>query len=172
MRPEFSSLIILDPYLFFLIKEHLNPSYLFDQLAKQLKNLYDYLIQTYANYYETAKVRLDLGAVNAIETLTIQSAMNKYKLLERQVDLEISTLGQQLKLTLNTNENVTTTDSLKMMQYRRMDDLHTIQEQLAQQGIQVEQALVPVYKADMKPGFNVGYAAQNYFENGWHQEWR
>ena len=137
------------------------------QEKKQLKNLYHYLIQTYANYYETAIVRLDLGAVNAIEPLTIQSAMNKYKLLERQVDLEISTLEQQLKLALDTNENVTTTDSLKMLQYRRPGGLHTIQEQLAQQGIQVEQALVPVFKADMKPGFNVGYAAQNYFENGW-----
>jgi cobalt-zinc-cadmium resistance protein CzcA len=137
------------------------------QQKKELRRLYQRLAQTYSNYYEMAKVRVDVGATNAIETLTIQSAMNEYKLLERQADMEIATLEQRLKVLLNTDENVTTTDGLQMLPYARQDGFNTLRVQLAQQDVQMERALIPVVKSSMKPGFNVGYAAQNYFDGGW-----
>jgi len=137
------------------------------QQRKALKNLYRYLIQTYTHYYEKARVRVDVGAANNIEALTIQSAMNEYKLLDRQINMEISTMEQQLKILLNTRENVTTTDSLQVLLYNRQDGINTLQVQLAQQDIQIEQALVPVFRANMRPGFNAGYALQNYFDSGW-----
>ena len=38
------------------------------QQRKELRSLYQYLVQTYSDYYEVAKVRVDVGAANAIET--------------------------------------------------------------------------------------------------------
>ena len=137
------------------------------QQKKELKKLYQYLIQTYAQYYEKAKKRLDVGATNAIETLSIQSAMNQYQLLDRQLDLEVISLEQQLNIILNAEGNITSSDSLKMLSYIRKDQTNTIQLQLAQQNIQIEQAFIPLIKADMKPDFTIGFAAQNYFDGGW-----
>ncbi|MCB0519016.1 MAG: TolC family protein, partial [Saprospiraceae bacterium] len=137
------------------------------QQKMELRALYQRLARTYSGYFEIAKKRVDVGATNAIETLTIQSAMNEYRLLERQAGMEISTLEQQLKVLLNTDENVTATDSLQMLPYAPQADINTLRVQLAQQEVEVEQALVPVIKSGMKPSFNIGYAAQNYFDGGW-----
>jgi cobalt-zinc-cadmium resistance protein CzcA len=137
------------------------------QQKMELRALYQRLARTYSGYFEIAQKRVDVGAANAIETLTIQSAMNEYRLLERQAGMEISTLEQQLKVLLNTDENVTATDSLQMLPYAPQAGINTLRVQLAQQEVEVEQALVPVIKSGMKPSFNIGYAAQNYFDGGW-----
>lgn len=137
------------------------------QQRKELIELYRNLIATYSRYYDIAKVRLDVGAANAIETLTIQSAMNEYKLLERQTILEINTMEQQLKLLLNTSDEVTSKDSLQMLTYFPQKGINSLRVQLAQQDIQLDQAQVPILKSSMKPTFHVGYAAQNYFDGGW-----
>ncbi|RLD20782.1 MAG: CusA/CzcA family heavy metal efflux RND transporter [Bacteroidetes bacterium] len=137
------------------------------QQKKELKELYQYLIDTYTQYYQIANANVSVGAANSIETLTIQSAMNEYKLLDRQIDLTILSLEQQLKNLLNTEDNVTSTDSLRLLPYVPGDSIRTLQMLLAKQDIQVEEALVYVFKSSMKPNFNVGYAAQNYFDEGW-----
>ena len=49
------------------------------------------------------------------------------------------------------------------------DSVNSFRVQLANQNIQMEQANIEVMKAGMKPDFNLGYAAQNYFEGGWLQ---
>ncbi len=140
------------------------------QHRKEVKSLYQHLVQIYSNFYKTAKVRVDLGASNNIEALTILSSMDEYKLLERQVDMEISTLEQLLKTWLNTNENVTAIDSLLPLPYTsQLNGANTIQVQLAQQEVQLEESLVSVFRANMKPSYNVGYSLQNYFEDGWLQ---
>jgi len=137
------------------------------QQGKDLKSLYQSLIAIYSRYYEIAQATVSVGAANEIETLTIQSSMNEYKLLDRQIDHVISTLEESLKVLMNTDENVTITDSLTLLAYDPLDSVKTLQVLLAQQDIQTESALVHVIQASMKPGFNVGYAAQNYFDNGW-----
>lgn len=137
------------------------------QQRKELAKLYQDLIQTYTRYYEIAKIRLEVGAANPMETLTIQSAMEEYKLLERQAGIEISTLEQQLKILLNSSENVTSGDSLQMLDYLPQNEPNTLQLQLVEQDIQHEKAMIPLIKANMKPAFTVGYAAQNYFDGGW-----
>lgn len=137
------------------------------QQKMELRALYQRLVRTYSSYFEIAKKRVDVGAANAIETLTIQSAMNEYRLLERQAGMEISTLEQRLKVLLNTDENVTATDSLQMLPYTGLTGTNTLRVQLAQQQMEVEQAVVPVIKSSMKPSFNFGYSAQNYFDGGW-----
>ena len=45
--------------------------------------------------------------------------------------------------------------------------MNSLQIQLANQNIQIEQANVDLLKAGLKPDFNIGYATQKYFEGGW-----
>jgi len=141
--------------------------YLDLQQRKELRQLYESLIQTYQQYAQIAKVRTDVGAANRIELLTIQSSLNEYKLLVNQVGLEIANLEKQLTGLLNTNETITSTDSLIVIPFTITDSTNSFRVQLANQGIQIEQAYVDVLQASMKPDFNLGYAAQNYFEGGW-----
>ena len=141
--------------------------YLDLQQRKELRQLYESLIQTYQQYAQMAKVRTDVGAANRIELLTIQSSLNEYKLLVNQVGLEIANLEKQLTGLLNTNETITSTDSLIVIPFTITDSTNSFRVQLANQGIQIEQAYVDVLQASMKPDFNLGYAAQNYFEGGW-----
>ncbi len=55
-------------------------SYLDLQQKKELRQLYQQIISTYERYYEMASVRVETGASNPIEKLTIQSALNEYRL--------------------------------------------------------------------------------------------
>ncbi|HHH49615.1 MAG TPA: CusA/CzcA family heavy metal efflux RND transporter, partial [Saprospiraceae bacterium] len=137
------------------------------QHKKELRKLYQYLILTYANYFEKAKLRVELGAANNIEALSIQSAMNEYKLLEKQIAIEIKALEQQLRLMLNSNEPVSSTDSLQMLPFHSLDTINSISMQLAQQNIQVSKAVIPIFEASKKAKFSVGYALQKYYEGGW-----
>ena len=142
-------------------------SYLDLQQKKELRQLYQQIISTYERYYQMASVRVETGASNPIEKLTIQSALNEYRLLLSQSVLEMETLEEQLANLLNTNQTVTATDSLEMLPFATKDSLNNLQVQIAQQNIQLEQANIEVLKTDLKPNFNIGYAAQNYFEGGW-----
>ena len=141
--------------------------YLELQQRKELQQLYENLIQTYRQYFEMARVRVDVGEGNRIETLTIQSALNEYQLLLNQTNLEITSLEKQFSELLNTNEAITSTDSLMLIPFALSDSINSLRVQLASQNIQIEQANIELLKASMKPNFNVGYAAQNYFEGGW-----
>ena len=84
-----------------------------------------------------------------------------------QTVLEIGNLEKQLANLLNTTEAITTTDSLTMMSLVSTESLNSLQIQLANQNIQIEQANVDLLKAGLKPDFNIGYATQKYFEGGW-----
>ena len=142
-------------------------NYLDLQQRKELRQLYNRLILTYQQYAQMAKVRADIGEANRIELLTIQSSLNEYNLLLRQIDLEIANLEKQLAGLLMTNEAVTSTDSLVVIPFVLNDSIRSFRVQFANQHIQIEKANVDVLKAGMKPDFNVGYALQNYFEGGW-----
>ena len=142
-------------------------TYLELQQKKELKQLYQQLIQTYELYFGMAKTRVEVGASNPIEKLTIQSSLNEYSLLLNQSTLEIESLEKQLANLLNSDQTVTSTDSLIMIPFVSTDSLNSLQVQIANQGIQVEKANVELLKTDLKPDFNIGYAAQNYFDGGW-----
>ena len=114
-----------------------------------------------------ATVRVNVGEANPIEKLTIQSSLNESRLLLNQTVLEIGNLEKQLANLLNTTEAITTTDSLTMMSLVSTESLNSLQIQLANQNIQIEQANVDLLKAGLKPDFNIGYATQKYFEGGW-----
>ncbi len=137
------------------------------QQRKELQGLYQELVQLYEQYYQTASIRLAAGAVNGIEKLTLQSSLNEYKLLESQVTIEITNLEKRLQGLLNTTEVITTTGSLGLNAFFVTDSIASLQVQLAQQDIQIEQAQISILDARRKPDFNIGYAAQYYFEDGW-----
>jgi cobalt-zinc-cadmium resistance protein CzcA len=141
--------------------------YLDLQQRKELRQLYERLIQIYQQYAQMAKVRADVGEANRIELLTIQSSMNEYSLLVNQVDLEITNLEKQLAGLLITNEAITSTDGLIVLPFVLNDSTNSFRVQLANQHIQIEQANIDILKARMKPDFNLGYSTQNYFEGGW-----
>jgi len=124
-------------------------------------------IQTYEQYFQMATVRVETGEANPIEKLTIQSSLNEYRLLLNQSVLEIGNLEKQLANLLNTTEAITTMDSLVIMPLVSKDSLNSLQIQLANQNIQIEQTNVDLLKAALKPDFNIGYSTQNYFEGGW-----
>lgn len=137
------------------------------QQRKELQNLYQELIKLYDQYYQTASIRVEAGAANGIEKLTLKSSLNEYKLMQRQISIEITSLEKRLQGILYTTEAITTTDSLVLNTFITTDSINALQVQLAQQNILIEQALISVINANKKPDFNVGYAAQNYFEGGW-----
>ncbi|MGB0931265.1 MAG: CusA/CzcA family heavy metal efflux RND transporter [Chitinophagales bacterium] len=141
-------------------------TYLELQQRKELQQLYEQLIQTYEQYFQMATVRVDVGAANRIEKLTLQSALNEYRLLLNQSILEIGNREKQLANLLNTDQPITSTDSLTMIAFSSKDSLNSLQVQIANQGIMIEQANIGLLEADLKPDFNIGYSAQNYFEGG------
>ena len=138
------------------------------QYKKEMEKLYANLASTYQKYYDKAEVRVKVGAANPIEALTIKSKWQEYQLLLRQVDLEITNLEKQFQLLLNTSSRVSVADKLNPVD-------HIIQESVdnnlsllqSQQNIAIQSAKVDLVQSALKPSFNVGYAAQRFYEGGW-----
>jgi len=138
------------------------------QYKKELEKLYRNLSSTYKEYHRKATVRVQVGAANRIEVLTLQSKWNEYELLLNQVRMEIANLNKRFQLLLNTKEPITTADSLSVANYSTQIDSTTNPLLLkSQQEIAIENAKVDAMKAELKSSFNVGYAAQYFNEGGW-----
>ena len=137
------------------------------QHRKELKELYNRLVDLYQQFFNMASIRVQTGAANNMERLTLQSSLDEYKLLERQVITEISNLERRFQGLLFTSEAVTTEDGLIPNTIMTTDTINGLKVQLAQQNIQIEKSLIAVLNANMKPDMSVGYAAQKYFNGGW-----
>ncbi len=141
--------------------------YLNLQHRKEIEKLYTQLIDTYESYYQMAKVRVDIGEANAIELLTLESAINEYRLLFHQAKTEIFNLENQLAEFIGSSDKVTSKDSLVIMGFDMTDSLNFVRIRMAQQNIALEKANTELLKAQMKPDFDFGYGIQNYYEGGW-----
>ena len=141
--------------------------YLDIQQRKALKQVYQQLIELYTQYQSIAKQRVELGETSRMETLTLQSSINEYQLLFNQVSLDVVNLEKQLSNLLNIKEIVTTTDSLTVMPFIIKDTINSVQLKIKEQEIEIEQANIGILNTQMNPNFNIGYAAQNYFDGGW-----
>ena len=138
------------------------------QYKKELERLYSNLVSTYKEYHRKSTVRVQAGAASRIEELTLQSKWKGYELLYNQVKIEIANLNKRFQLLLNTKESITTINSLSVANYLTQIDTATNPLLLkSQQEIAVENAKVDAMKAELKPSFNVGYAAQNFNQGGW-----
>ena len=82
--------------------------------------------------------------------------------------MEIANLNKRFQLLLNTKELITTTDNLSVANHSTQIDSTANPLLLkSQQEIAIENAKVDAMKAELKPSFNVGYAAQYFNEGGW-----
>ena len=128
----------------------------YEKLIYQLREVYPEAVSssTLRLYTTSALTAIMRGEIRLTNGLEIRS-------------LEIINLEKQLAGLLNTDEVITSTDSLMVIPYALNDSSNSFRVQFASQNIQIEQANIDLLKARMKPDFNVGYAAQNYFEGGW-----
>lgn len=137
------------------------------QYKKQVNTLYENLVLTYSNFYTKAKSRLELGETNAIEAMVLQAQLNEYKLLKKQTDLEIENLESALQKLLNADKKFTSDLDFKPVLFNAQNTDSSLFIDLAKQDIAVETAKVKLLKSEFAPSFDLGYAAQNYFEGGW-----
>ena len=150
------------------LKWKVRQNYLDIQYQKELEKLYGMLTNTYSEYYDKALVRVKTGATNAIEALTLKSKWKEYDLLQRQAQIEITNLNNQFQLLLNSGTGVTTMDSLLAYSLSSpLDNTRNIFLLQSKQSIAVETAKIEVMQSATKPGFNIGYALQNYQQGGW-----
>ena len=138
------------------------------QYRKELESLYEGLLKTYSEYHRKAKVRVDVGAANKIEALSLQAKMQEYELMLSQVKIDIENLNKQFQTILNTQEFLTPNQEFQMLTIDVEGDgkLNPLLLQ-SKQNIAIETAEVEVIKASLKPSFNVGYAAQNFNQGGY-----
>ena len=138
------------------------------QYKKELSKLYSDLIKTYNEYVEKSEVKVNAGAANPIELLTLRSKRKEYALLSSQVTIELDNLNTQFKLLLNTKDAVTPTSDLSKFNYSPssniQNNLHLLN---TQQSLSVEAAKIETMESELKPNFTVGYAAQRFYEGGW-----
>tara|TARA_R110001592_G_scaffold237306_11_gene496371 strand:+ start:28970 stop:33289 length:4320 start_codon:yes stop_codon:yes gene_type:complete len=137
------------------------------QYIKELKKLYTILSETYSNYYDKAKVRVEVGQANPVEAMTLKSKWNEYQLLMTQLSIQLRNLHNRLQLTLNSNETVTVAGGMSAIIFNEsLDTNSNIFLKQSQQNIAIETAKVSVLRTELKPSFNIGYAAQNYYQGG------
>ncbi len=138
------------------------------QFKIELEKLYSQLSSTYKEYLDKADAKVNAGAANPIEALTIRSKWREYQLLLSQVNLEISSLQNQFWLVLNTDEKVIPTDNLQAVDFKPNTSLDNNLSLIStKQYIEIESARVKTLESNLKPNFNIGYALQRFYEGGW-----
>jgi len=133
---------------------------------KEVNKLYGHLITTYSKYYDIAAKREEVGVTNGLEKLSIQSQLDKYKLAQKQNNLKIEALEAQFENLLSM-EGATTVDTLTMLPNASAGNTNIWETQATQQA-KIAEAKINMIKATTKPEFNIGYAAQNYYEGGFY----
>ncbi len=149
------------------VKLAVRQSYYQVQYLKGKQTLYSRLIVLYEQYLTKAKVRVSSGAANKLEMLNIESKLNEYNMLQKQIMLEIPSREQQLNLLLNTDQEYSIIGSLE----QEVDYDNTSAENLwmsrSKLESEIKKAEIDVIRSNVKPDFNLGYALQNYTEGGW-----
>ncbi len=134
----------------------------------EVREVYESLIESYSHFYNQAKTRVQTGAANRIEELSLRSGLEEYRLLIKQTEFQIKTLTKALQQLLGTEDEISPSDSLSLLPFiSSKEEYELLEVRHAIQSMKVEEAKVSVLKASMKPDFNVGYAAQKYYQGGW-----
>ncbi|MCB0537353.1 MAG: CusA/CzcA family heavy metal efflux RND transporter, partial [Bacteroidetes bacterium] len=137
------------------------------QYKKEMESLYNKLIGLYTEYLQKADTRHQVGAANSLEKLNIQSKLQEYEMLKKQVILDLASQEKQLTLLLNTTDTVIIADTLSKADWTPANDNNNLWIEQAQLQTAIEEAGIKVAKSTMIPDFSVGYAAQNYMQGGW-----
>lgn len=139
------------------------------QQREALLRLYEQLTATYAEYYRTALIRAETGEANRLEALNLGSRLREQELLAERARLAVSSLRQRLGVLIGADGDVTARDTLSQIALPFSIDrsINTLAVQLAEQDIAFTRANINRTRAELKPGFRLGYSAQQYFEGGY-----
>ncbi len=141
------------------------------QQQEALLSLYNQLVSTYAEYARTATVRVEVGEANRLETLNLNSGLGRYEQLAQRTDLAVANLRSQLGSLLNTGgAAVAPSDTLTLTDPPpRLGDTTRsgLEVELAARQVETARAGIGVLSAQLRPGFRLGYSAQQYFEGGY-----
>ena len=140
------------------------------QQQEALLSLYNQLVSTYAEYVRTATVRVEVGEANRLETLNLNSALRRYEQLAERTRLAVTNLQSQLGLLLNTGGAVSPSDTLRLTDPPpNLGDITRsgLEVALAARQVETARAGIGVLSAQLRPGFRLGYSAQQYFEGGY-----
>ncbi|MGB3546243.1 MAG: CusA/CzcA family heavy metal efflux RND transporter [Saprospiraceae bacterium] len=139
------------------------------QQREAFLRLYERLTATYAEYYRTALMRTETGEANRLEALNLSSRLRQQELLAERARLSVASLRQRLGVLIGADGDVTARDTLSQVALPFTIDtsINTLAVQLAEQDIAFTRANIGRTRAELKPGFRLGYSAQQYFEGGY-----
>jgi cobalt-zinc-cadmium resistance protein CzcA len=139
------------------------------QQREALLLLYQQLTKTYSKYLRIANVRAESGAGNRLEALNLQASLSECESLAERTQLEITSLQRQLGSLLATNEPVTAADTFSLAPSPLLLDSTTagLFVRLAETDVANAMAEITSLQAQLKPGFRLGYSAQQFFEGGY-----
>jgi len=142
-------------------------TYLSLQHRKNLSSFYQELIDIYQSYLNLANKRLNAGAASKIEPISMESSLNELSMLLQQNFLEINKLENQLSLLVNNGKYLTCQGDMEALNFENLSTGLPIRAQLAQQDIAIDKAGVSILKSKLKPDYNLAYATQRFYEDGW-----
>ncbi|MTB50381.1 CusA/CzcA family heavy metal efflux RND transporter [Lewinella sp. W8] len=138
------------------------------QQREALYRLYQRLTATYAEYSRIALVRAEAGEANRLEALQLNARLREQQLMAERTEIAIASLRQQLGVLIGADGEVTASDTLTLTSLPPELDtsVTTLVVQLAEQDISVARTGIERTRAELKPGFRLGYSFQRYFEGG------
>ncbi len=139
------------------------------QQAEALQRLYDGLVATYAEYYRIAVVRVETGEANRLEALQLSSRLREQELRAEQARLDIAFLREQLGLLTGSPGPVGAADTLALSGVPLPADSLAVPlpVQLAERNITTTRLGIEQTRAELRPGFRLGYSAQQYNQGGY-----
>ena len=139
------------------------------QQREALTRLYTRLVEIYAEYYRIAEARVQVGEANRLEALNLGSRLREQELLLEQTQLSTQTLRQQLGVLTGSGEPTGVNDTLRLTTAPLLLDTTqaSLSVQLAERNIAIARSGIGQTRAELRPGFRLGYSAQQYFEGGY-----
>ncbi len=139
------------------------------QQREALSSLHRRLTATYAEYYRIALVRAEAGEASRLEALQLNARLREQQLMADRAEIAVASLQQQLGVLIGADGEVTASDTLTLtpLPPELVTPATTLAVQLAEQDISIARTNIERTRAELKPGFRLGYSAQQYFEGGY-----
>jgi len=136
------------------------------QYHKSMARFYEKMLETYNEYLVLAQTRVERGIANNLEKLSLQSKYDEYKLLLDQEGMRKRSLERQLQLTLNSSDELTTSEDLDRKQSTLGDGADDLFTKRAKVEVELEKTIIGVLESGTKPSFHLGYGLQYYYDGG------
>ncbi|MBB4079416.1 cobalt-zinc-cadmium resistance protein CzcA [Lewinella aquimaris] len=139
------------------------------QQAEALLRLYESLIETYTEYFRVANVRVSAGEANPLEALNLSTRLREQEMRAEQARLSIAGFQQQLGRLTGSRDGVGASDTLAIITAPLLADTVNapLSIQLAERNIATTRLGIERTRAELKPGFRLGYSAQQFDQGGY-----